>query len=282
VGTGTSSAGLTDGAYYYVRVLDANTVSLYEIYEDAAMPLISPYLHTSSSDGRVEFITTGTGVDHSLAVTARAEIFTAGLPVRNMKVKVKFDRLSYTVQEGLDSAAGRIENFYQPTLSMPGRSLPQLMNGVEYPNATLLGDSFRDRWDWTNYDIYDWDGILNDPPTETNISGRTFLDPSPTVYDAVDDAFLDGYTPEELVGQYVSDSVVITVTSTDIIPYWVFTVTIDQYGTGKIYNTNGVEGDTYWWNRWWYGTVGSNPVTDPLANTPLSVNTNSFAVFLRS
>lgn len=278
----TPPTGLQSDTYYYVRVIDANTISLYETYEDATMPSVSPYLHVSTSDGRVDLLTSGTGSNHTFAVTARASCATTGRPVREFKIKIKFDRVSYTLEEGVGTAVGRIEEFYTPTLTMPGKDLPQLMTGVQYPNATLLSQDFRDKWDWTNFDIYPWDGILDNPPIEVDVTAPAFTSTTPTVYDIADDEFLEGYTPEELVGQYVSDHLSITITSNDISPSWNHTIKIDQYGNFNVFNNSGVEGYNFWLNRWWYGTAYSNPTTDPLANTPLSTNTNPYAVFLRS
>jgi hypothetical protein len=40
------------------------------------------------------------------------------------------------------NAADRIAAFYRPTINMSGRDIRQLMTGVEYPDATLLGAPF--------------------------------------------------------------------------------------------------------------------------------------------
>lgn len=279
---GTAPAGLTDGSYYYVRVIDPSTIALYEDYSLATLPITSPYLHVSSSDGRIDLKTQGTGSTHTLTVTARVWCVTTDKPIREFNINVKFDRVSYTLEEGLNTAVGRIEDYYQPTLSMPGKVLPQLMDGVEYPNAVFLGQQFSDGWDTTDWSEVGWSGILNDPKVDTVLKSPTFTDTAVTIYDVNGGYFLDGYSPEELVGGYVHDTVIITITSNDLIPNWDHTITIDKFGAQAIYSNSGLLLPASYSNKWWYGTPGSNPLTDPTANTTLSVNTNSAAVFLRN
>jgi hypothetical protein len=42
------------------------------------------------------------------------------------------------------NALDRIIAYYQPTINMPGKHLPLLMTGLEYPNGTNLGNKFND------------------------------------------------------------------------------------------------------------------------------------------
>lgn len=156
------------------------------------------------------------------------------------------------------------------------------MAGVEYPNATYLGDNFRDRWDWTDFSTQPYDGILDDPPVETILQAPDFTTVTPTLYDVPEDDFEFGYGPEELICGWVVDSVVITITSDDLPGGWEHRIEIDKYGQQTIYNDTGTAGSSTLPDVWWYGTPGSDPVTDPLANTTLSVNVGTYAVFLRS
>lgn len=274
-------AGLEADGFYYVRVLDANTVALYLDSSLATVDPLSPYLHVDTDDGRVDFKTAPTGVEHTFNISARAICLTSGQPVREFKVKMKFDRISYGVEGGETSAVGRIEAFYQPTLRMPGKNLPQLMVGVQYPNNTLWGDQFRDRWDWTNLSVFPYDGILDNPPIETILAAPSFTSIT-TNYDVVGDEFGDGYTPEELVGGYISDSVVITITTNDTTPEWNHTISIDKFGDFRVFNNSGIEGGEWWLNRWWYGVPGTDPYVDPSANTTLTNNIGPYALFLKS
>lgn len=280
----TSPVGLDSGTYYYVRAIDANTIALYQNYEQAIISNTSPYLHTSADDGRINLITQGTGADHTLTITARAICLTNDMPTRELSVSVKFDRVSYTAEEGVGTAAGRIEEYYAPTLSMPGKKLPILMEGVDYPNSIFLGDQFQDGWDYTPYDIYDWDGILDDPypPVDTDLTDTAFTDSAPTDYDVVGDEFEYGYGPEELIPGWVTDTVTIIITSNDLVPDWNHTIYLNKYGEMAVFNNSGSPIADYWLTQWWYGTPGSDPLSDPTANTPLSTNTSLAAVFLRS
>ena len=282
---GTPPAGLVDGNYYYVRSIDPNTIALYESYEDSTIQLTSPYLHLATDDGRVDLKNSGTGTSN-LTITARARCFTSDLPVREFKVKVKFDRITYTFpNNGWDDtnydiiswdeslgfsdggAARRIEQYYEPTLSMPGKVLSQLMTGVEYPNDIFVGADFSE-------------GAT--PTLDTILVSPSFTDTTPTTYNENGGEFLDGYTPEELVGGYVSDVVIITITSNDLIPSWNHKIEIDKYGNMSVRNNSGAFLDAQYLNRWWYGPIGSDPSTDPLAATTMSTNTGIPATFLRS
>lgn len=261
--TESNPIGLTTGSYYWIRSIDSNTVALYSSYENATCPLTSPYLHISTDDGRIDLQDQGTGSSMELTVTARAICLTNSLPVREIKIKMNFDRISYTYSEGIGSAAGRIYTNYDPTLSMPGKELNLLMEGVETPDAVILGEDFVDTF------------------VDVNLESPSFTDTAPTAYDFNGNVFLSGYTPEELVGGYVTDTVVITIDTDDTL-VWTHTIEIDKYGNMKVYNNSGNELMVAYNERWWYGDLYTDPVTNPAANTTLSTNTSSAAVFLRS
>ena len=120
------------------------------------------------------------------------------------------------------------------------------------------------------------------PTLDTILTSPSFTSTIPTTYDENGGEFLDGYTPEELVGGWVTDTVVITITSDDLSPSWNHSIEIDKYGNMSVYNDSGASLDPLYLNRWWYGTIGSNPSTDPLAATTMSTNTGIPATFLRS
>lgn len=296
VATGTSPVGLTTDTYYYVRVIDSNTIALYSDYIQATIDPTSPYLHVDSEDstqfsptpstivvdGRINLISTGSGTDHTLTVTARLGLFTTSSPVREFKISLKFDRLSYTTAEGAGSAVGRIDEYYSPTLSMPGRSLPQLMTGVEYPNNILLGDNYADKWDWNQWDIYNWQGSIDQPVVETLIESPDYAMADPTFYDEEGDPYPDSYGPEELVACWLTDQLTITVISNDLIPEWTHTIKVDKFGGGTVFNNSMVLSPPDYWYKWWYSVPGLDPATDPTANTTLSLDINTIPVFLRS
>lgn len=91
----TAPLGLTTGEYYYIRVIDINTVALYENYRDA---IISTEKVASEDTARVKFINQGTGNEQMLSITARAICFTSGHPVRELDINLRFNRVSYTTK----------------------------------------------------------------------------------------------------------------------------------------------------------------------------------------
>lgn len=84
-------AGLVENAYYYVRKIDVNTVVLYESARQASVA----NTQTAAYDGRVKFITPGSGTNLLLNLTARAVCFTNSEPIRELSTRMKFDRISY-------------------------------------------------------------------------------------------------------------------------------------------------------------------------------------------
>lgn len=92
VGTDTvEPIGLTPGDYYYVRVIDQTTIALYRSLRAA----VNYDKRELIDDGRVKLITTGSGSNNSLTVTARVAAFMTSSPVRENITTIKFDRTSY-------------------------------------------------------------------------------------------------------------------------------------------------------------------------------------------
>ena len=92
VGTDTIAPdGLTANSYYYVRVVDVNTIALYYSLNNA----VNYNKSTLHDVERVSLQSQGSGSDNILAVTARASILTSSQPIREMITTVKFDRISY-------------------------------------------------------------------------------------------------------------------------------------------------------------------------------------------
>ena len=189
---------LVQRSYYYVAKLDNNTIALYNDIR-AAQTVGTALEKVGSLDNeRVKLSSTGSVVA-TLAVTARLASFMSTQPLRSMKVTMKFDRVSYNVLSGDDTAANRIELFYAPTDNMPGKRLPQLMVGVEYPNTTITGVNFTD----------------TTTVLDANLDASTFAT-TDTLYTISGGDFPDGYAPEELVASVVTDSLQIRVISDDL------------------------------------------------------------------
>ena len=307
--------GLTDGDYYYVRVIDANTIALYETYYGSKIQ----WLGVTTLVGDINSVTTTitiadanilpnsfntveineekityTGIDYTtstllgvirsvdgtiasshsansqikvdsvkyadldtqrislsnatgtatgtLTSTARVQTFTESYPIRMMNVSLNFNRTTYVSDEvygwdvlpsddGLwddsngDNAANRIEMFYEPTVNMPGKDLPQLMSGLRYPNSIIDGISFSSGAGWGS------------PGDETlRLTGPEFSDTVPKIYTMSGGEFQDGYAPEELVAGVVSDLLNITVISDDATLS--FRQIIDRSGNKVVLNSN--------------------------------------------
>lgn len=160
---------------------------------------------------RVKLLTGSNTAIGLLQCTGRVQVFTESYPVRMFTVKINFDRVSYTDNY-------RIENFYEPTVNMPGKDLTQLMSGVEYSNSIYLG---------TDLSANNIDTLLLSP---------SFTDTVPTIYTVEGGQFPDGYAPEELVPGVVTDNLTITVVSND--GALNFKQTVNKSGIMQTFNTN--------------------------------------------
>jgi hypothetical protein len=324
--------GLVPNAYYYVRVIDSDTIALYETYNAAKVvwlgvteldgtidsstttivvsdPNILPnsfnvieidderisytsidyttktlqgvirgvdgtiaVSHNDLSQVKVDSVkyadvdterislqntvTTATG---TLTVTARVQTFTESYPVRMMTITANFDRTTYVSDEVYswdalpnddgpwddsngDNAANRIEQHYDPTVNMPGKDLPQLMQGLRYPNSIIDGIAFNAAAGW---DLFPWDldGTIGwDSPGDENVlidfmlTAPEFTDTVPKIYTVFGGEFSDGYAPEELVAGVVSDSLCITVISDNATLS--FRQIVDRFGNKVVLNSN--------------------------------------------
>lgn len=70
-------------------------------------------------------------------------VFLNSVPSYNQILKIK-----YLKNIELLNAPERIIEFYSPTSGMPGKELPQLMSGIEYPGISVQGLSFDYTTDW--------------------------------------------------------------------------------------------------------------------------------------
>jgi len=263
-------AGVTIIRYYWIKVV---TDTVVEIYGDPWFtlpidPLAFPYIAGDNA-----YLTWP--VDLSIDYVTYGGVLYKCIEANNDLV---FDPLKWIEVE--PSAADRIGRWYEPTPSMPGKVLSQLMAGVDYPNAIFLGQQMASGWSYGPWAILPWD--FANTALDTILVSPSFTSTIITDYDVDGGAFLDGYTPEELVGCYVSDTVVITVTSNDISPAWNHSIDIDKFGGFEVYSDSGGLLDILYKNRWWYGLLNVDPTVDPSANTTLSTNASTAAVFLRT
>jgi hypothetical protein len=91
---------------------------------------------------RVKFNEANSG---TLAVTAIVRAYTNGRPVREFNITMKFDRTSYRYDPLDLNAIARIEEFYRPTVDMPGfttNDYTQLMTGTQYPDVNVIDPGF--------------------------------------------------------------------------------------------------------------------------------------------
>jgi len=75
-------------------------------------------------------------------------VFTVAIPEQGQNISV-----SYRKNTELLSAIDRTLAFYSPTNEMPGKDLPQLMSGLEYPHTSLEGISLNYSTRWGDTEI---------------------------------------------------------------------------------------------------------------------------------
>ena len=120
------------------------------------------------------------------------------------------------VDAGTLGGIDRTQGFYLPTVNQPGRSLPLLIDGLEYPGVQVsaLGFNFNTGYDVGNYDINPFDNIsygpegrpTYDPALLDAIYASEYVDPflgtRPTDVNVDGGGYIDvfsSYAPEELV-----------------------------------------------------------------------------------
>jgi hypothetical protein len=114
------------------------------------------------------------------------------------------------------SGIDRTQGFYLPTANQPGRSLPLLIDGLEYPGVQVYGLGFNSNtgYDVGNYDINPFDNIsygpegrpTYDPALLDAIYESEYVDPflgtRPTDVNVDGGGYIDvfsSYAPEELI-----------------------------------------------------------------------------------
>ena len=123
------------------------------------------------------------------------------------------------------NAQDRIAVRYNPTSTMPGRDLRQLVSGIEYSGGTYHGGDLQDTPDIEYY--YD-----------VKLSGLSFNSIHDAPYEIQGGEFADGYAPPELVAGVVTDDLRMTIKTrpgsawnydddTSVHVYRVGTITID-------------------------------------------------------
>lgn len=275
--------GLKAGQYYYIAKTSSNAVALYT-NRLSALSVGTPLEKIADRDlARIKLVNNSTN-SVALAVTGRIELFLDQSPIRELKTIVKFDRITYTVDEsaitpGLDSgdynAAERIALFYKPTDIMPGKALNQLMTGTEYPNVVVNDIGY----DFTSNIQYD---VLVDGADFTDIPVASSEE------QVFGGQFSEGFGPEELVPGNILDSVIITVTSNDLSGggTWSYTIHVRSDQTASVYAGNNIEGeelDSEYYDQYWYSTVPVSGLPNPDTNwdTTMSNSQHSAAIFLK-
>lgn len=133
--------GLVPTDYYYVRVIDANTIALYRSLRSA----LDYNKRDLTDDTRVQLVSQGSGANNRLTVTARVVAFTTSAPVRENVTTIKFDRTSY----GTAVTTWTSDGFYAGEFSDIGK----------LSSSTLLADS-TNPWDYLGWDTETWDSEL--------------------------------------------------------------------------------------------------------------------------
>jgi len=81
------------------------------------------------------------------------------IPLAGQILKIKYNK-----NISLYTAVDRIDKFYQPSDSMPGKELPLLMTGSEYPGRIIQGLPLSYSVPWSSgaaYDSTPWDDLIN-------------------------------------------------------------------------------------------------------------------------
>lgn len=134
--------------------------------------------------------------------------------------------ITYSKNINLYNAVDRIEDYYNPTNSMPGKELGQLMKGVDYPGVQIqtLPFSYSANWDNLPFAESSWGDNAGENDLDTIIDGGTWNTLTNTLVNATginpSDIILDGdayvspnvsHAPEELLPGQVLESVGISV-----------------------------------------------------------------------
>lgn len=142
--------GLVDKQYYYVRVIDSNTIALYRSLKQA----IDVDKRQLADESRVDLTTQGRGSNNTLTVTARVICITSSKPVRENVTTIKFDRTSYESKVVEWKPGG----FYAGEFRDIGK----------LSSSTLLADST------TPWDYLAWDNTTYDEELLASAQGAVF------------------------------------------------------------------------------------------------------------
>lgn len=230
---------------YYIRSVDSVQVQIYYDPQFLNSVLLSDYMAWSTSDD-IAFLAEPFTFTQSL-VTYANKLWQCVISNNNVENFNYDDWKQIYSNDNLLTAADRITAFYKPTANMSGRDLRQLMTGVTYPNATILGTPIgygSGEYDNGSYNLnlYDQTDEFED---DANITAPPFnYDEltNPTAYDIQGGLFEDGYGPEELIPGIVIDHLEFKVTTdpaTLPIDYSLnFRISVNKYGFGTVHNTN--------------------------------------------
>ena len=160
-------------------------------------------------------IITESALDSAVITISRAllsNIESAEISFYNPFIVEQWTRISADTLSGID----RTQGFYLPTANQPGRSLPLLIDGLEYPGVQVsaLNFSYNTGFDVGNYDINPFDNIsyspegtpTYDPALLDAAYSSAYLDPylgtRPTDINVDGGGYIDvfsSYAPEELI-----------------------------------------------------------------------------------
>lgn len=205
VGSNTvAPLGLIADSYYYVRVIDVNTIALYYSVNGATnIDKVS-----LMDNQRVSLETQGSGSNNTLAVTARVSLLTSSQPVRELMTTVKFDRTSYgtTITEWMS------DTIYAGAFTDIGK----------LSSSSLLADS-SSPWDYLSWTGTNWDSDILASAQGATLPIIQVWNPN-SVTSAVIVELNYGYTPVtpgQLNGQKITAYQVSSTEWTNAIDYYV-------------------------------------------------------------
>ena len=171
----TPIGGLKEGEYYYISVLETIpnfVISFYTAYVDALQ-----------DHNRVNLLSTGTGSNNNLAISARASCVSSAIPIRENQITLRFDRTSYTSQVQDWAPNNYYGSFYAGVfrnttqVASSGLTLETSTPPVDTILASAQGAPFYLQ-NITNNRVVDWSSrtrIVN----STSSSGYITISPSP-------------------------------------------------------------------------------------------------------
>lgn len=114
-------------------------------------------------DGKLIYATDYTIEYYKEEFNGRDKLYSKFVFLKQIPKEFQVFKITYNKHISLYRAIDRIDNFYNPTETMPGKELPLLMYGAEYPQTLVEALKFNDSSAWglsEGYDSTAWEDIV--------------------------------------------------------------------------------------------------------------------------